>query len=75
VRPKRSNRKRKRCTRYKAQRGSFTHNGQAGANSFKFTGRLNGKKLRPGKYRFVAVPTDLSGNRGKAVRKAFRVKR
>jgi hypothetical protein len=75
VKPRRSNRKRKRCTLYKAQKGNFTHPGQPGQNSFKFTGRLRGKKLKPGRYRLVAVPTDLSGNKGKAVRKTFKVKR
>lgn len=31
--------------------------GKAGSNSFKFSGRLGRRKLRPGKYRLVAVAT------------------
>jgi hypothetical protein len=37
-------------------RGSFTLAGTAGTNAFHFTGRLNGKRLAPGKYRLVATP-------------------
>jgi hypothetical protein len=75
VKPRRSNLGRRSCTRYTTLRGSFTHAGRAGPNSFRFTGRLRGRKLKPGRYRLVAVPTDLSGNRGKAIRRGFRVKR
>lgn len=38
-------------------RGSFTHKGKAGSNSFKFTGRVGGKSLKPGRYQLVAVAT------------------
>jgi hypothetical protein len=65
----------KRCTTYKKVKGSFTHTGRNGANSFRFSGRISGKKLRPGNYRLVALPTDKAGNRGKTVRKQFRIKR
>jgi hypothetical protein len=75
VKPNRSNRRRKRCTRWLRQRGSFTHSGQAGANSFRFTGRLRGRKLRPGRYRLVGLPTDLAGNSGAAIRATFRIVR
>ena len=37
-------------------KGSFTLAGLAGTNTFHFTGRLNGKRLAPGKYRLVATP-------------------
>jgi PKD domain-containing protein len=56
-------------------RGSFTHRGRADANKFRFTGRIGGHRLRPGKYRLVGVPKDGAGNRGKAVRTGFRVVR
>ena len=73
VRPTRRNRKRRRCTRYVLQRGSFTVAGAAGETHFRFTGRLRGRKLRPGRYRLVAVATDGDGNRSAAKRAGFRV--
>jgi streptogramin lyase len=60
VKPTRRNRRAKKCKLYKAVRGSFTHNGSAGTNVFKFTGRINRKSLKPGKYRLVAVATSGS---------------
>ena len=48
VRATRSNRRKRRCTRYVAVKGSFTHAGAAGRNSFRFSGRLRGKRLKPG---------------------------
>jgi hypothetical protein len=64
----------KRCTIYKRIKGSFTHAGRKGSNSFRFSGRVGGKKLRPARYRLAAVATDTAGNRGKAVRRSFRIK-
>jgi hypothetical protein len=58
-----ANRDRKRCTRYKALKGGFSHAGAAGQNSFKFSGRIRGKALSPGKYRLV-------GRAGDSVRRA-----
>jgi hypothetical protein len=46
----RANRHRGKCTRSKPVRGSFETAGAAGANSFKFSGRLGGRALRPGRY-------------------------
>lgn len=51
----RRNRRAKRCKRYVAVKGSFTHTGKAGGNSFTFTGRIKNKRLRPGRYQLVAV--------------------
>lgn len=48
------NRKRKPCPLFKPVKGTFTHGGAAGANSFRFTGRPGGKALKPGAYRLVA---------------------
>jgi hypothetical protein len=42
--------------RFVTLRGSFTLAGLTGTNMFHFTGRLNGKRLAPGKYRLVATP-------------------
>jgi hypothetical protein len=69
----RRNRKRARCTRFATLRGSFTHSGQTGTNSFRFSGRLRGKKLRPGHYRLVVVATDAARNKSKPKRAKFRV--
>ncbi len=41
--------KRSKCSRYKTV-GSFTRQGQSGDNSTKFSGKLNGKRLKPGLY-------------------------
>jgi alginate lyase len=56
-------------------RGAFKIAGHAGANRFRFTGRLRGHRLRRGRYRLTAVPRDGAGNRGRAVRLKFRVRR
>ena len=53
----------------------FTHRGQAGANRFRFTGRIRGRTLRPGRYRLVAVATDAAGNTSVAKRVRFRIVR
>jgi hypothetical protein len=46
----------------------------AGKHSFHFTGRLNGKKLKPGRYRLVATPS-AGGNKGKPTSTGFRIVR
>jgi hypothetical protein len=73
VRPTSRNRNRPRCTRWVRLRGSFSHSGKKGSNSFRFTGRLRGRALRPGRYRLVAVATDGAGNRSPARRTGFRI--
>jgi DNA-binding beta-propeller fold protein YncE len=40
--------------RYRRVRGSFVHRGSPGFNSFHFSGRIRGHRLRPGRYRLVA---------------------
>lgn len=62
---------RPRCVRYTTV-GSFTHKDKAGANSFRFTGRLRGRKLKPGSYRLRVVPR-FAGRAGKAVVAGFRI--
>jgi hypothetical protein len=74
VKPTRKNRKRRLCTRVVTLKGSFTRNGVAGKNSFHFTGRLSGRKLRPGRYRLVATPT-AGGKKGKPTSSRFRIVR
>jgi hypothetical protein len=60
--PSRSNRKRKRCTRYVAVTGGFARPSAAGRNSFHFTGRVRNRRLQPAAYRLVEKVTDAAGN-------------
>jgi DNA-binding beta-propeller fold protein YncE len=75
VKPKRSNRRAKRCTRNVTLRGAFTHQGKAGQNGFTFRGRLRNRKLAPGRYRLRAVATDPAGNKTRLQRSRFRIVR
>jgi hypothetical protein len=70
----RANRKRPKCTRF-VRVGAFTLAGKSGANSFRFSGRVGGRRLRVGKYRATATATDSAGQASAAVRAPFRVKR
>jgi trimeric autotransporter adhesin len=70
----RKNAKAKKCTRLVTLRGSFALSGLAGANSFRFTGRLGGKTLKPGTYALVATPM-ANGKAGHAATATFRIKR
>ncbi len=60
VKQTKANRTKKKCSRFKPVKGAFTHSGQAGSNSFKFSGRLNGKALKPGGYRLVGKTGSVS---------------
>lgn len=75
VSPTTANRKRQRCTRYPTLSGSFTHQGAAGANTFRFSGRLRARKLGPGRYRLRAVATDASANTSVPKRSFFTILR
>ncbi len=68
------NAKAKKCTRVVTLRGSFARSGKAGTNSFRFTGRLGGKTLKPGTYTLVATPM-ANGKAGHAATATFRIKR
>ena len=70
VKPTRANRRARSCARYVAVAGSFSHSGRAGTNRLRFSGRLAGRKLAPGRYRLVATPAG-----GKARRTSFRIKK
>jgi hypothetical protein len=61
------------CRTYMKLKGGFAYQGKPGGNSFRFSGRLRGKKLRAGSYRLVATPTDAAGNHGSAARANFRI--
>jgi hypothetical protein len=66
--PTRKNHTRKKCDLL--LKGSFTHQGKQGANSFLFTGRLRNHKLKPGRYNLVAKPV---GSTAKARRAKFTI--
>jgi CSLREA domain-containing protein len=65
----------RRCVRTQKLKGSFVHQGVAGQNSFRFTGRLRRKALALGPYRLVAkLPRPATG-RAALAGKAFRIVR
>jgi hypothetical protein len=65
----------RRRTSYRPMRGSFKDAGEVGGNSLRFSGRMGGRRLRPGLYRLIALPVDAAGNTGNAVLARFRIKR
>ena len=69
VKPTSKNRKARKCTRYVKLTGGFNHVSTAGANSFKFNGRLNGKKLPVGRYRLVGTTSNARRASFKIVRR------
>ena len=71
----RKNRKKPKCTLWKNVTGSFTVPGKAGTNTFKFRGRIGGKKLRPGSYRLNGTATDPAKNKSVPKRKGFKIVR
>ena len=58
-----ANKGKKKCDLPKPLRGGFSDAGAAGQNTFKFTGRLGSRALKPGRYR-------LAGNAGSNVKRA-----
>jgi hypothetical protein len=58
VKPTSHNRRARRCSRVVTLHGAFTQQGKAGANTFRFTGRLSRKSLKPGSYRLGATRID-----------------
>jgi hypothetical protein len=63
----------KRCSGYKKVRGGFSVGGFAGQNTFKFTGRVEGRKLGRGKYRLTGTPKK-STRTGTPARANFKIK-
>ena len=53
--------------------GSFTHVDAAGANRPHFSGRLRGRKLKPGSYRLQAVARNAAGQSSATMVASFRV--
>lgn len=64
-----------RCLRFAAMGGAQTRSGKAGANGFRFNGKVAGRALRPGAYRLALTPTDAAGARGRTVRAPFTIAR
>ncbi len=72
IKPTGANPRGKRCTRYVVV-GSFRHVDKAGTNRFRFTGRINHRRLPPGSYRLNAIALGVSKTPGPAVFAAFRI--
>ncbi len=64
-----------RCVSFKAMSGAQVKAGKAGANGFRFNGKVAGRALKPGAHRLALTPTDAAGARGAAVRAAFTIAR
>jgi uncharacterized delta-60 repeat protein len=73
VKPARANRGKGHCTRYVTLAGGFTRDGDAGANRFRFTGRLNARRLRFARYRALLSAVDAAGNRSNRAQASFTV--
>ncbi len=71
----RSSRHRTGCRKYVAVKGRFATASAAGVNSVRFRGRLRGKRLKPGRYRFVIRARDGAGNVSRPKRPTFRIVR
>jgi hypothetical protein len=70
-----ANRRKRHCTRYVRVGSTFTTNAAAGQNQRRFSGRVRGRKLKPGRYRLVLTATDAAGNRSAPARVLFRIVR
>jgi hypothetical protein len=66
------NRKRRPCVRLAKPR-RFAVGAIAGSNITRFTGRIGGRALVPGRYRVTLVATDATGSRSAPKRLTFRV--
>jgi hypothetical protein len=74
VKPTAGSAKAKRCKRYKSVgRFRYVHSVPLGILSFRFTGRVAGRKLKPGPYRLLAVPRSISRTNGAPAFGAFRI--
>ena len=69
----RANRGRRSCNLL--LKGSFSRRGRAGINRTRFSGRLRGRKLKPGRYLLVARATDNAGNRSAEHSVGFRIRK
>ena len=74
VKPKRSNRKRKRCVRL-TRKGTFRRSAPAGRSKVAFSGRIGRRALKRRRYVLRATPTDAARNTGKARSLSIRIVR
>src|SRR5262249_50640590 len=74
VKPKRSLRRKKRCTRF-SKGVTLTRHAAAALNGLNFTGRVKKKALAPGFYRASLTEKDAAGNRSKTRHLSFRIVR
>ncbi len=51
--------------------GTLTRHGASGRNTPYFSGRIDARALRPGRYRLTVRATDAAGNRSRATRRHF----
>lgn len=63
--------KRRRCTRLVLV-GAFAHRDRVGANHFRFSGRVNGRALEPGRYVFE-VTAELAGQTSRQLSARFQI--
>jgi hypothetical protein len=75
VRPTRETQHRTACVRWVPVRGSFKRSAGPGAVSFRFAGRIGGRRLPPGRYRLLAAPRDALGTAGAVKRAPFMIER
>ena len=69
--PRHTTHRHKSCTRTVAL-GRFGHPDKTGVNNFHFTGRVNGRALKPGTYTLLARPS-LAGRTGKTASVRFQI--
>jgi hypothetical protein len=72
VKASKHNRRKPPCTVYSQLNGSFALNGVAGINSIHFSGRLAGRKLKPGNYR-LTITAIAAKKKGRSTSVAFRI--
>lgn len=72
--PSRANLRGRRCTR-RVTIGLFTRSSGAGANNFRFTGRIRRRKLAPGRYTLLAQAIDTAGRKSGRPTRSFRIVR
>jgi hypothetical protein len=61
--------------RVRHARGSLARAKAVGAGKLRFSGRIGGKALRPGRHRMLVTATDAAGNRSRRVVLRFRIVR
>jgi hypothetical protein len=64
-----------RCRKWISVKGRFSTAAVAGTSSVRFRGRLRGRALKPGAYRFIIRARDRAGNVSKPRRPKFRIVR